>query len=132
MDSSSTFKRISSANRDIEKIPAPLRSHISSPKSPNLWPRWSPSSSPRSGVQTWLLRSSHTYPCKTLFPTIRLTLLGSDFPCLYQYEGTSDVSIVMMGREEWIRRLLTLSRWFKVRKPKEENGLASGRRNQMT
>ncbi|GBN61409.1 hypothetical protein AVEN_63344-1 [Araneus ventricosus] len=31
MESSSTFKRISSANRDIEKIPAPLRSHISSP-----------------------------------------------------------------------------------------------------
>ncbi|GBN67665.1 hypothetical protein AVEN_206619-1 [Araneus ventricosus] len=44
MESSSTFKRISSANRDIEKIPAPLRSHISSP-----------SLSPRSGVQTWLL-----------------------------------------------------------------------------
>ncbi|GBL79179.1 hypothetical protein AVEN_92418-1 [Araneus ventricosus] len=40
MESSSTFKRISSANRDIEKIPAPLRSHISSP---------------RSGLQMWLL-----------------------------------------------------------------------------
>ncbi|GBN17399.1 hypothetical protein AVEN_61818-1 [Araneus ventricosus] len=40
MESSSTFKRISSANRDIEKIPAHLRSHISSP---------------RSGIQTWLL-----------------------------------------------------------------------------
>ncbi|GBO05945.1 hypothetical protein AVEN_76226-1 [Araneus ventricosus] len=39
--------RIFSPNRDIEKIPAPLRSHISSPKSPSL--------SPRSGVQTWLL-----------------------------------------------------------------------------
>ncbi|GBO44683.1 hypothetical protein AVEN_164855-1, partial [Araneus ventricosus] len=38
MKSSSTFKRISSANRDIEKIPAPLRSHVSSPKSPNLSP----------------------------------------------------------------------------------------------
>ncbi|GBN40680.1 hypothetical protein AVEN_62464-1 [Araneus ventricosus] len=36
MESSSTFKRISSPNRDIEKIPAPLRSHISSPKSPRL------------------------------------------------------------------------------------------------
>ncbi|GBL82602.1 hypothetical protein AVEN_1399-1 [Araneus ventricosus] len=36
--------RIFSPNRDIEKIPAPLRSHISSP-------RWSP----KSGVQTWLL-----------------------------------------------------------------------------
>ncbi|GBN14583.1 hypothetical protein AVEN_230433-1 [Araneus ventricosus] len=35
MESSSKFKRISSANRDIEKIPAPLRSHIS----PNLSPR---------------------------------------------------------------------------------------------
>ncbi|GBN71467.1 hypothetical protein AVEN_15058-1 [Araneus ventricosus] len=31
MESSSTFKRISSANRDIEKIPALLRSHILSP-----------------------------------------------------------------------------------------------------
>ncbi|GBO44461.1 hypothetical protein AVEN_107490-1, partial [Araneus ventricosus] len=40
MDSSTTFKRIFSPNRDIEKIPAPLRSHISSP---------------RSGIQTWLL-----------------------------------------------------------------------------
>ncbi|GBO05097.1 hypothetical protein AVEN_151263-1 [Araneus ventricosus] len=39
--------RIFSPNRDIEKIPAPLRSHISSPKSPNL--------SPRSGNQTWLV-----------------------------------------------------------------------------
>ncbi|GBN52595.1 hypothetical protein AVEN_5573-1 [Araneus ventricosus] len=39
MESSSTFERIFSANRDIEKIPAPLRSHISSPKSPNLSPR---------------------------------------------------------------------------------------------
>ncbi|GBL79990.1 hypothetical protein AVEN_29015-1 [Araneus ventricosus] len=39
--------RIFSPNRDIEKIPAPLRSHISSPKSPRL--------SPRSGVQTGLL-----------------------------------------------------------------------------
>ncbi|GBM83062.1 hypothetical protein AVEN_206925-1 [Araneus ventricosus] len=36
--------RISSPNRDVEKIPVPLSSHISSP---NL--------SPRSGVQTWLL-----------------------------------------------------------------------------
>ncbi|GBL92735.1 hypothetical protein AVEN_119121-1 [Araneus ventricosus] len=36
MESSSTFKRISSPNRDIEKIPASLRSHIASPKlSPN-------------------------------------------------------------------------------------------------
>ncbi|GBN41184.1 hypothetical protein AVEN_79990-1 [Araneus ventricosus] len=40
MESSSTFKRIFSTNRDIEKIPAPLRSHISSP---NVSPRWSPS-----------------------------------------------------------------------------------------
>ncbi|GBO08712.1 hypothetical protein AVEN_217216-1, partial [Araneus ventricosus] len=30
--------RIFSPNRDIEKIPAPLRSHISSPKSPNFSP----------------------------------------------------------------------------------------------
>ncbi|GBM57205.1 hypothetical protein AVEN_29957-1 [Araneus ventricosus] len=31
MESSSTFKRIFSPNGNIEKIPAPLRSHISSP-----------------------------------------------------------------------------------------------------
>ncbi|GBN61240.1 hypothetical protein AVEN_203077-1 [Araneus ventricosus] len=31
MESSSTFKRISSPTRDIKKIPAPLRSHISLP-----------------------------------------------------------------------------------------------------
>ncbi|GBM46283.1 hypothetical protein AVEN_205424-1, partial [Araneus ventricosus] len=30
--------RIFSPNRDIEKIPAPLRPNISSPKSPNLSP----------------------------------------------------------------------------------------------
>ncbi|GBN91304.1 hypothetical protein AVEN_31561-1 [Araneus ventricosus] len=35
MESFSTFKRISSPNRDIEKIPAPLRSRISSSKSPS-------------------------------------------------------------------------------------------------
>ncbi|GBN14987.1 hypothetical protein AVEN_17508-1 [Araneus ventricosus] len=46
--------RIFSPNRYIEMIPAPLRSHISSPKTPNLSPRWSPSLSPRSGNQTWL------------------------------------------------------------------------------
>ncbi|GBM45328.1 hypothetical protein AVEN_54389-1 [Araneus ventricosus] len=39
--------RIFSPNRDIEKIPETLRSHISSPESPKL--------SPRSGNQTWLL-----------------------------------------------------------------------------
>ncbi|GBO02311.1 hypothetical protein AVEN_30451-1 [Araneus ventricosus] len=70
--------RIFSPNRDIEKIPAPLRSHISSRKSPNL----SPSLSRKSGVRTWLLSVISYFPCKTLFPTIRLTLLGSDFPCL--------------------------------------------------
>ncbi|GBN39483.1 hypothetical protein AVEN_56989-1, partial [Araneus ventricosus] len=71
MESSSTIKRISSPNRDIEKIPAPLRSQISST---NL--------SPRSGPQNRLQPVSHTYRCKTLYPTIRLTLLGSDFPSL--------------------------------------------------
>ncbi|GBN15397.1 hypothetical protein AVEN_98854-1 [Araneus ventricosus] len=66
--------RILSPNRDIEKIPAPLRSHVSSTKSPSL--------SPRSGVQTSVYcLSFHSYLCKTLFPPIRLTLLGSDFPC---------------------------------------------------
>ncbi|GBN94846.1 hypothetical protein AVEN_13212-1 [Araneus ventricosus] len=41
MESYSTYKRIFSPNGNIEKIPSPLRSHISSP---NL--------SPRSGNQT--------------------------------------------------------------------------------
>ncbi|GBN63210.1 Eukaryotic translation initiation factor 2A [Araneus ventricosus] len=79
MQSSSTFERISSPNRDIEKIPAPLRSHISSPKSPNLLP-----SRQDSRQVYWskpgCCQSSNTYPCKTLFPTTRLTFLGSDFP----------------------------------------------------
>ncbi|GBN99928.1 hypothetical protein AVEN_41973-1 [Araneus ventricosus] len=65
---------IFSPNRDIEKIPVPSRSHISSPKKPNL--------SQNQGSRLGYCPSSHTYPCKTLFPTIRLTLLGSDFPCL--------------------------------------------------
>ncbi|GBM48350.1 hypothetical protein AVEN_37803-1, partial [Araneus ventricosus] len=73
MKSSSTFKRISSPNRDIEKrVASRLESSIC-----------------RQGFQISLqdqvsrpgcCQSSHTYPCKTLFPTIRLTLLGSDFP----------------------------------------------------
>ncbi|GBM43551.1 hypothetical protein AVEN_252155-1 [Araneus ventricosus] len=70
--------RIFSPKRDIEKIPAPLRSHISSR---NL----SPSSQicrQSQGSRLGYCPSSHTYPCKTLFPTIRFTLLGSDFPCL--------------------------------------------------
>ncbi|GBN01866.1 hypothetical protein AVEN_264159-1 [Araneus ventricosus] len=67
--------RIFSPNRDIEKIPAPLRSHISSPD-------FSPSRQvcrQGQGSRWGCCRSSHIYPCKTLFPTIRLTLLGSDF-----------------------------------------------------
>ncbi|GBN04589.1 hypothetical protein AVEN_244233-1 [Araneus ventricosus] len=82
MESYSSFKHISSRNRDIEKIPAPFRSHISSPKSQNLSPRWSPSLSSRSGSRLGCCQSPHTYPYKTLFPTIRLTLLGRDVPCL--------------------------------------------------
>ncbi|GBN61946.1 hypothetical protein AVEN_44436-1 [Araneus ventricosus] len=76
MESSSTFKHISSPNRDIEKIPAPLRSHISSPKSPS-----------HQMVVKFVAKvrgpgpaAAHTYPCKTLFPTIRLTLPRIDFP----------------------------------------------------
>ncbi|GBM93627.1 hypothetical protein AVEN_56961-1 [Araneus ventricosus] len=86
MESSSTFKRISSANRSIEKIPVPLRSHISSP---NLSPSHQDGRQvcrQGQGSRRGCCRSSHTYPCKTLFPTVRLTLLGSDFPCLQQYE----------------------------------------------
>ncbi|GBN32027.1 hypothetical protein AVEN_165770-1 [Araneus ventricosus] len=80
MKSSSTFKRISFANRD--KIPASLRSHISSP---NLSPSRQDDLQvcrQGQGSRRGCCRSSHTYPCKTLFPNIRLTLLGSDFPCL--------------------------------------------------
>ncbi|GBM90547.1 hypothetical protein AVEN_20552-1 [Araneus ventricosus] len=67
--SSSTFKRISSPNRDIKKIPAPLTFHMSPHRQGQ-------------GVRRGCCQSSHTYPYKTLFQTIRLTLLGSDFPCL--------------------------------------------------
>ncbi|GBN50763.1 hypothetical protein AVEN_253253-1 [Araneus ventricosus] len=63
---------ILSPNRDIEKIPAPLRSHISSR---NLSP-----SHRGQGSRRGYCPSSHIYTCKTLFATIRLTLLGSDFP----------------------------------------------------
>ncbi|GBM38723.1 hypothetical protein AVEN_176845-1 [Araneus ventricosus] len=70
--------RIFSLIRDIGKIPAPLRSHISSPN-------FSPSRQngrQGQGSRRGCCRSSHTYPCKILIPTIRLTFLGSDFPCL--------------------------------------------------
>ncbi|GBM53311.1 hypothetical protein AVEN_259299-1 [Araneus ventricosus] len=70
--------RIFSPNRHIEKIPTPLRSHISSPN-------FSPSRQvcrQGQGSRRGCCRSSHTYPCESLFPTIRLALLGSDFPCL--------------------------------------------------
>ncbi|GBO25815.1 hypothetical protein AVEN_31292-1 [Araneus ventricosus] len=73
--------RIFSPNRDIVKIPAPLRSHISSPKSPNFSPSRQDFRQGQ-GSRRGCCRSSHTCPCKTLLPTIRLTLLGSDFPCL--------------------------------------------------
>ncbi|GBM74450.1 hypothetical protein AVEN_18892-1 [Araneus ventricosus] len=56
--------RIFSPNIDIEKILAPLRSHISSPKSP----RWSHSLSPRSGVQTWLLFVISFLPLQNSLP----------------------------------------------------------------
>ncbi|GBN97475.1 hypothetical protein AVEN_271212-1 [Araneus ventricosus] len=66
--------RIFSPNRDIEKIPASLRSRI---LSPNL-----SQSRQGQGSRRGYSSSSRIYPCKTLFPTIKLTLLGSDFPCL--------------------------------------------------
>ncbi|GBM68220.1 hypothetical protein AVEN_96144-1 [Araneus ventricosus] len=53
MESSSTFKRISSANRDIENIPAPLSFYISSP---------------RSGVHTWLLPVVSHLPLQKYLP----------------------------------------------------------------
>ncbi|GBO17442.1 hypothetical protein AVEN_2989-1 [Araneus ventricosus] len=70
--------RIFSPNRDIEKIPAPLRSHISSPSRQD----GRQISRQSQGSRLGYCPSSHTYPCKTLFPTVRLPLLGSDFPCL--------------------------------------------------
>ncbi|GBN45190.1 hypothetical protein AVEN_214151-1, partial [Araneus ventricosus] len=70
--------RVVSPNRDIEKIPSPLRSHISS-KSRQICLQVCRQGQ---GARLGYCSSSHTYPCKTLFPTIRLTLLGSDFPCL--------------------------------------------------
>ncbi|GBM56040.1 hypothetical protein AVEN_34739-1 [Araneus ventricosus] len=77
--------RIFSPIRDIEKIPATLRSHISSPKSPNFSPSFQDGRQicrQGQGSRRGCYRSSHTYPCKTLFPTIGLALLGIDFPCL--------------------------------------------------
>ncbi|GBM99530.1 hypothetical protein AVEN_85294-1 [Araneus ventricosus] len=66
--------RIFSPNRDIEKIPALLRSY-----SRQICRQHGHQGQ---GSTRGYYPSSHTYPCKTLFPTIRLTLLGSDFPCL--------------------------------------------------
>ncbi|GBL86276.1 hypothetical protein AVEN_220881-1 [Araneus ventricosus] len=83
MESSSTFKRIFSANRDIEKIPAPLRSHISSLKSPNCQDGLQVCRQGQ-GSRSGCYLSSHTYPCKTLFPTIRLTLLRRLSMCVTQ------------------------------------------------
>ncbi|GBN94456.1 hypothetical protein AVEN_69690-1 [Araneus ventricosus] len=66
MEFSRTFKRILFLNRDIEKIPAPVRSHISSPKSPNLSPsrqdgrqahqelRWPSGKILASGQEIWM------------------------------------------------------------------------------
>ncbi|GBN76442.1 hypothetical protein AVEN_170551-1 [Araneus ventricosus] len=62
---------ISSSNRDIEKI-------IVLAGIFDLSPKWSP----RSGVQAWHLPVIYTYPCKTLFKTVRLRLPGIDIPCL--------------------------------------------------
>ncbi|GBO28302.1 hypothetical protein AVEN_241363-1 [Araneus ventricosus] len=67
-ESTSTFERISFANRDIEKIPAPLRSHISSPKSPNL--------SPRSGLQMRLLPVNPYLPLSNSFPNLKTHIAG--------------------------------------------------------
>ncbi|GBN99016.1 hypothetical protein AVEN_69207-1 [Araneus ventricosus] len=58
MESSSTFKRVFSPNGNIEKIPAPLGSHISSP---NL--------SPSSGNQTWLLLVTQIAPLSSPGPS---------------------------------------------------------------
>ncbi|GBN87492.1 hypothetical protein AVEN_155486-1 [Araneus ventricosus] len=63
---------------EIEKIIAFSESSIcrqSSQFVPKL-KKWSP----RSVVQASRCRSSITYPCKTLFPTLRLTLQGSGIP----------------------------------------------------
>ncbi|GBM16906.1 hypothetical protein AVEN_267303-1 [Araneus ventricosus] len=69
MESSSTFKRISFAKRDIEKIPAPLRSHI-------LSPRWSPSLTPRSRLWTWLLPAIPYLPLQHSLPNLKTHIAG--------------------------------------------------------
>ncbi|GBM77605.1 hypothetical protein AVEN_127513-1 [Araneus ventricosus] len=63
----------SSPNRDIEKIIAFSAKFHFLP--------WSLKWSPRPYVEACPLMAFHTYPCKALFPNIRLTFLGSDFPC---------------------------------------------------
>ncbi|GBM66552.1 hypothetical protein AVEN_40579-1 [Araneus ventricosus] len=69
---------ISALNRDIKKIPAPLRYHISSP---NFSP-YRRDGRQGQGSSPGCCHSFHTYPLpKTLSPTIRLKLLGSDLPC---------------------------------------------------
>ncbi|GBM98248.1 hypothetical protein AVEN_228440-1 [Araneus ventricosus] len=78
MEFSRTFKPIFFPNRDIEKRVAFSGIIDLSPRSP----KWSLSSSPRSGVQA---RPSHTYPCKTLFPNIGLVRQESDITFLQQY-----------------------------------------------
>ncbi|GBN76399.1 hypothetical protein AVEN_213136-1 [Araneus ventricosus] len=79
--SSSTFKRISSPSRDIEKIPPPLKSIFRRrvAKFAAKVAKMVTSLSPRS-VQAWLLPVTPYLTCKTLIQPLRLTLLGSDFP----------------------------------------------------
>ncbi|GBN29519.1 hypothetical protein AVEN_138949-1 [Araneus ventricosus] len=72
MESSCTFKRISSAKRDIEKIPAPLRSHISSP---NLLPSRQDLLA-RSGVHTWLLPVISYLPLQNSLPNHKTHIAG--------------------------------------------------------
>ncbi|GBN44096.1 hypothetical protein AVEN_200748-1 [Araneus ventricosus] len=89
MELSRTFKRIFFPNRDIEKRVEFSGIIDLSPRSPNMSPKGSLSLSPRSGVQS---RPSHTYPCKTLFPDIRLVGQESGITFLQQYEGNAQLT----------------------------------------
>ncbi|GBM73585.1 hypothetical protein AVEN_140219-1 [Araneus ventricosus] len=71
MESSSTFKRISSTKRDIEKIPAPLRSHILSPRN---WVFPSADDYRRAYDGHWEIRCcirDHVF-CQTLAEVVRI------------------------------------------------------------
>ncbi|GBO46813.1 hypothetical protein AVEN_243166-1 [Araneus ventricosus] len=97
MESSSTFKRIFSPNGNIEKIPAPLRSHISSPKSP------------MSGSQTWLLLVIPYLSLKNSLPNHKTHIAGkrlSMFVTIRFRGNATRVLIFVWGRRSAAELLL--------------------------